>query len=69
MTAKQALQHPWLNSAGVPNKELKVGSKMSTYIEGRRKENPTTKVTMTPLHCLFSHSFSLSLFFQDILGF
>jgi hypothetical protein len=51
MTAKQALQHPWLNSAAVPNKELKVGSKMSTYIEGRRKENPTTKVTTSFRAC------------------
>ncbi len=63
MTAKQALQHPWLNNAGGAGKELKVGAKMSTYIEGRRKETPTTKVRCP---CVYGcHTNTV----QDILGF
>ena len=43
MTTKQALEHVWLkNCDDQAEKELKVGSSMSKYVDQRKKENPTT---------------------------
>lgn len=43
LNTKQALDHPWLKNGLKVEKELKIGSAMSKYVDTRRKENPTTK--------------------------
>jgi calcium/calmodulin-dependent protein kinase I len=46
MTTAQALEHPWLVGGAQAEKELKIGSSMSKYVDTRRKETPHTTDTL-----------------------